>query len=146
MNSPPVSVESRSELAEACRIRQQVFVREQQIRAESDDDGLDSEAIHILILSGQTPVATGRLLVRGPEAITARIAVLPEHRGRGIGRMVVASLEKIAGERGANRVVLHPHSYLEGFYKGMGYATIAGREVVGTHELITMEKRLRGGQ
>jgi hypothetical protein len=59
---------------------------------------------------------------------------------------VVASLEKIVGERGANRVVLHPHSYLEGFYRGMGYSKIEGRAVVGTHELITMEKRLRGGR
>jgi len=125
-------------------IRLEVFVREQGIPAELDLDGKDQQAHQVLVCSAGRGVATGRVLVSdSAEAVLARIAVLPDFRGHGLGRIVVRELEAIAVEAGATSFRLHPHDYLERFYRDLGYGTVPGVDSVGGHQLITMTKRAR---
>lgn len=132
------------EMETTIAIRLEVFVREQGIPAELDLDGKDRQAQHVLISSAGRGVATGRVLVsESGEAVLARIAVLPDCRGHGLGQIVVRELEEIALEAGATSFRLHPHHYLERFYRDLGYFTVPGSEVVGGHELITMIKHAR---
>ncbi len=132
----------------ASDIRHRVFVEEQGIPEELDRDGLDADARHVLLFAAGQPVATGRFVLaagsdgEASEAILARIAVLPSHRGGGLGRRVVALLEAIAREAGARQATLHPHHYLEAFYASMGYRTVGGVEQVGPCRLLTMTKAL----
>jgi predicted GNAT family N-acyltransferase len=136
-------VRKPAELEQALTLRNEIFVQEQGIPAELDDDGLDDRAEHVLVLIDGRPVATGRLVVgKDGAGVLARIAVRSEIRGQGLGKLVVRELERIARERGARTLTLHPHSYLERFYSDLGYATIPGTDSVGGHELITMSKRL----
>ncbi len=129
------------EMEKAFAIRAEVFVREQGIPAELDLDGKDQLAHHVLVCSAGHGVATGRVLVsQSGEAELARIAVLPDYRGHGLGRMVVAELEAIAFHFGATVFRLHPHRHLERFYEDLGYTTVPGIDFVGGHELITMTK------
>lgn len=130
------------ELDSALRIRLRVFVEEQGISPEEDQDGLDAEAVHVLAWVEGAPVATGRVLLRGTHAVAGRIAVLPGHRGRGLGGAVVRALEDSAAGRGATSIALHPHQHLEAFYRALGYQLVDGTHTVGAHRLSTMVKAL----
>lgn len=124
-------------------IRRRVFVEEQGIPARLDADGLDEEAVHVLAFDGERAVATGRLVIpeTGP-GVLARIAVLPEYRGYGLGRSVVRELEAESRARGVRKLTLHPHVHLERFYADLGYAAAPGTTMAGEHELVTMTKTL----
>ncbi len=136
-------VSRTEELAAALEIRRRVFVEEQRIPAELDRDGRDDGAVHVLALDGDRPAATGRLvLTPSGEGVLARIAVLPDYRGGGLGRRIVEALEAEARRRGLAALSLEPHRYLERFYSELGYETVEGTSIVGEHELIHMAKRL----
>ena len=63
-------------------IRQRVFIDEQQVPEDLEWDALDETATHFLLYRAEQPVGTGRLLSDGH---IGRIAILPEHRGAGLG-------------------------------------------------------------
>ncbi len=131
------------EIDSALRIRERIFVQEQRIPAALDDDGLDASARHVLAYDGDRAIATGRLVADDEvHGTLARIAVLPEYRGRGLGRRVVAELEALALSQGLETVTLQPHTHLERFYEQLGYERSEGTSVAGEHELLTMTKRL----
>jgi predicted GNAT family N-acyltransferase len=134
-------VETATELEQALALRNEIFVQEQGIPAELDDDGLDGGAEHVLVLIDGRPVATGRLVFGdNGHGVLARIAVRLEMRGRGLGQVVVRELERIAARHGIGSLTLHPHRHLERFYGDLGYVTVPGTHRVGEHELITMSK------
>jgi putative acetyltransferase len=76
----------------------------------------------------ETPVGCGA--VRRIDEDTAelkRMFVAPSHRGRGIGRSIVAALEEEARTLGVRRVVLETGSRLDraiAMYTSLGYAPI----------------------
>ncbi len=131
------------DVAAALAIRRAVFTDEQGISPALEADGHDGDAEHVLIRDGVTPVATGRLRIgKERNGILARIAVIPSHRGHGLGKRVVTELEAVAAAHGVTRVSLWPHRYLEAFYASMGYETAGASEVVAGHDLILMHKDL----
>lgn len=136
-------VETAQELSQALDIRRRVFVEEQQIPAEREQDGRNPEAFHVLALIENQPIATGRLVIPSEaEGILARIAVLPLYRRQGIGTKIVEELEKLAYDAGVRHLVMTPHDYLESFYHRLGYHKIPGEKQVAAHRVITMEKFL----
>lgn len=97
----------------------QVLQTEQGFPHDVNIDGLDAAAMHILILNDDVPVATARLTVSAEgEGKIARIAVLPSHRGRGLGKRLILSLESIARHRGLHSLYIEPHAYLDRFFTG----------------------------
>ena len=144
MNRPDERwAQTASDVTLALAIRRRVFVEEQGIPAALDDDGLDDHAQHLLVEFAGAVAATGRLQVDGRLAKLSRIAVEPSQRGTGIGSFVVAALEHRAMALGCRQATLHPHMYLEGFYRSLGYEVVEGSEIVaGTHRLIEMIKDL----
>ncbi len=135
-------VTHEDELTACQALRHQIFVVEQGIPAHLDADGLDDDALHSIAYEGDLAVATGRLVVSGGHGVLARIAVVPSHRGQGLGQRIVQHLESMARERGVPEVSLHPHAHLERFYRRLGYEKVPGTSVVGAHRLITMVKSL----
>jgi predicted GNAT family N-acyltransferase len=53
-----------------------------------------------------------------------QVAVKPELRGQGIGRMLVHASEAFAGERGLQQLTLHARESVVGFYERLGYGRI----------------------
>jgi predicted GNAT family N-acyltransferase len=135
-------VDDAAGLAAAQAIRVAVFVEEQGIPRELELDAIDATATHVLALADGEPVATGRVHGDGPTAVIARIAVLPGHRGRGIGARIVGMLEDLARQQSFETAELSPHYYLEDFYDRLGYRRIPGEESVAGHRLIRMRKGL----
>lgn len=142
-----IRVATPAELEAVKHIRKIVFTEEQNIPASLDNDGLDEGSIHGIIIHHQSNriAASGRLYIKPHStlAVLARIAVLQEFRGKGLGKEVVRFLETVAKAKGATHAELHPHKYLSKFYADMGYRLANEEETnVGEYTLLTMVKNL----
>ncbi len=111
--------------AEARRIRELVFVREQGVPLALEMDDQDAHCDHALALTDDgRAVGTGRLL---PDAHIGRMAVLKEWRANGVGALLLQALIEQARQRGHTRVCLNAQSYAAGFYRRYGFE-VSGSE------------------
>ncbi|WP_318480634.1 GNAT family N-acetyltransferase [Photobacterium leiognathi] len=99
-------------------VREQVFIQEQQIDPEIEFDGLDSEAVHVLVMDGEQPLGTGRILADGH---IGRIAIMKAARGQGLGAKVVQALVEYAQQQGYPRVDLGAQTHAVDFYRKLGF-------------------------
>ena len=130
-------------IIESQKIRNEVFVQEQDIPIELDLDGWDDNSYHALAYDNNQVVGVARLaLTENNKAVLARVAVLKEFRGFGIAsKMVKASLLK-AENLNIRNIDIYPHEHLKGFYESFGFKYIEKSEIVGNHQLIKMRKTL----
>lgn len=106
----------RSELLE---IRIQVFVKEQGVPLEEEEDALDSGSIHLIVYtSSRKAAATGRLT---PKGWIGRMAVLKEYRGLGLGLSVLKELTALGFKHGLTEIWLSAQTHAIPFYEKLGY-------------------------
>ncbi|MEO1477722.1 MAG: GNAT family N-acetyltransferase [Bacteroidota bacterium] len=112
----------------ARQIRHAVFVVEQACPPEEEWDAFDFEATHLLGVLDDEPVATARWrtveTADGPTAKLERFAVLASHRGRGLGRGLVAQTLADAEAAGHRRFAMHAQAHLADFYTSMGFQRV----------------------
>ncbi len=104
------------------QIRQQVFIDEQQVPEALEWDDTDDIADHYLaVLPDNTPVAVARMFSTLSEtAHIGRMAILPEYRGRGIGRTLLNRLiQDAAGQFQELRLSAQQHAVP--FYQRSGF-------------------------
>ncbi|HKP61070.1 MAG TPA: GNAT family N-acetyltransferase [Polyangiales bacterium] len=100
-------------------IRRRVFVDEQHVPIELEQDGLDPECVHVLAEDqGGQPIGTGRL--RGDGRI-GRMAVLADQRGGGVGAVILRALTDAARARGLRELELHAQTSAQAFYEREGW-------------------------
>ena len=104
------------------RVRERVFVEEQGFSTEAEWDGRDDDAVHFLAMTeaGQ-PIGTARLLATGQ---IGRVAVLPAHRRRGIGRSLLDAAVAAAAENGLRRVYLNAQLEALALYRRAGFTPV----------------------
>lgn len=107
---------------DARMIREEVFVKEQRFQDEFDD--MEVKALHLVLYNGGgEPIATARMFPLGDGGYKyGRIAVRREYRGQGLGRVLLAQLEKRTRELGGRCAVLGAQRQAQGFYERCGYA------------------------
>lgn len=110
---------------EARQVRTDVFLKEQRIALELEQDAADETAIHAVARNRLgVAVATGRLLRHAPGVgRIGRMAVHRVLRGSNLGRDVLRALMKAATERGDHEVLLHAQRNAQGFYARLGFVT-----------------------
>lgn len=100
-------------------VRKAVFVIEQGVPEEIEEDEDDPRSAHFLARDGAgEPVGTARLL---PEGRIGRVAVLREWRSRGVGRALMQAAMAAWGERGGGSLRLHAQSHSIPFYASLGF-------------------------
>ena len=99
-------------------IRKTVFIDEQHVPKELEWDGADMACTHFLATLDSTPVATARLT---PQGQIGRMAVLREHRGKGIGSRLLAAATEQAKLTGHTQVFLHAQVSVIDFYQQHGF-------------------------
>jgi predicted GNAT family N-acyltransferase len=129
--------------AKAYALRHAVFVVEQGVPAELERDEHDETAFHLVALSGDRVVATGRLVRQeGGVGRVGRMAVAARSRRGGLGERVLAGLEEKAKEEGLTAVELHAQVYVEAFYLRHGYARVGEPFVEAGIDHVVMRKPL----
>ena len=125
MNPPSASVAGPADRPEIAALRTRVFVEEQGVPPEIEQDAADETAVHALSrdAAGRV-VATGRLLVRGTAATIGRMATDASVRGRGHGSAVLEELHRQAALRGVTEVELHAQVSARRFYERVGYTAV----------------------
>lgn len=102
-------------------IRNTVFIEEQGFEREYDE--IDSISTHIVIYDEGTALGTCRVFF--DEALgcyhTGRIAVLKEHRGKGLGRVLVTEGERVAKAKGGKEIYIGGQVRVKDFYERLGY-------------------------
>ena len=100
-------------------VRRAVFIEEQSIPESEEWDEIDPLARHVLaVAANRDAVGTGRL---EPTGKIGRVAVLPQHRGTGVGRLIMGHLVNQATESGFTSVYLHAQVSAAGFYERLGF-------------------------
>lgn len=99
-------------------VREQVFIQEQHIDPEIEFDGLDTQAVHVLVVDGEQPLGTGRILANGH---IGRIAIMQAARGQGLGVKVVRALVEYAKQQGYPTVDLGAQTHAVDFYRKLGF-------------------------
>jgi predicted GNAT family N-acyltransferase len=139
-------VATAADLPEVAALRTRVFVDEQGVPPEIEQDAADAAAVHVLSRddTGRV-VATGRLLVDGDTAGIGRMAADAAVRGRGHGAAVLAELHRQAVLRGVAEIELHAQVSARGFYERAGYTAIGEVYQEAGIDHVTMRRRLAHG-
>lgn len=104
------------------RIREAVFINEQGVAAKLEFDGLDDNAVQVLIADNKGHyVGTGRMLDDGH---IGRIAILPKARGQGLGAKVVQALVAEAIRLNYSGVYLNAQTHALAFYFKLGFSLL----------------------
>lgn len=132
------------------RIRDQVFLMEQQISREEEYDGRDTVCVHGLVFCDGQAVGTGRLDVEKSGKV-GRLAVLKEYRRRGLGSTLMKTLEEEALARNLSRVWFHAQVSAIPFYEKLAYQIVseefeeAGISHVVMQKILGLESNSRDG-
>ena len=147
----PVEVlraEAEWQRAGAYSVRIQGMNRQHHISLREEFDEHDGDGTkYIVLLDDGYPAATCRFYEVGPECVVlGRVVVLPEYRGRGLGRKVVEEAERWIGELGYRKIVIDSRLVAVPFYEKLGYAPVDGTVVrSGSFDCIRMRKDLMPG-
>lgn len=115
-------VEWQNHREDLLAVRFAVFVEEQGVPAEMEEDAEDPSSTHLLARDTcGVPIGCGRLLEGGA---IGRMAVLADYRGQGIGGRLLRKLLDIATESGLSRVTLHAQCSAQGFYEQAGFRPV----------------------
>lgn len=117
------------DFAQAYAVREIVFIREQQVPPELEQDEEDHTCWHWLCVDSQTQsaVATGRVVSypehgnSKPVAKIGRVAVLKTHRGYGLGLSLMKSILADLPGLGFNETILDAQTHALGFYERLGF-------------------------
>ncbi len=117
-----LSVGPTDDIAVCAALRRAVFIEEQGVPEEVEQDGRDAEAHHVLATLGGRPVGCARILAEGATGKIGRVCVLPAHRGQGIGlALVAACLDLMRELPGLRRAELGAQTHALGLYERLGF-------------------------
>ncbi len=106
-------------------MRKTVFVDEQQVPEHIEIDDKEEEASHFIAYSEGHAVGAARMRLDHKLAKAERVCILPSHRGRGIGRLLMKEIEREAVRQGAAVMALNAQTHAADFYTALGYRIVS---------------------
>lgn len=141
-------VTTEADLAVCLMIRRRVFIDEQGVDEALEMDAYDrigerNPCTHYLALSDGVPVATCRCLRKDGGAVKLqRFCVRPEWRGKGVGRELLALLEKNGRGQGVTRFEMGAQCHAVPFYQKCGYTVTSEQFMDAGIPHVKMKKEL----
>ena len=120
-------VQTSAEREAVFAVRMTVFVEEQAVPPEEELDAYDVAAAHFLARLASDPdpsgiVGTARLIDKGHSVgKIGRVAVLRNHRGHGVGALLMRRVEQAARSTGYTELILEAQCHALPFYEKLGY-------------------------
>lgn len=126
------AIDNSKDLELSIEIRKKVFVDEQGVSSQLENDGLDNiekiyanNAVVIIGYLNERPIATARMVVYQEDKKiwkVGRVSVLKKFRGMGYGKLIMESIHRAANDNQANQLILHAQLDVVPFYLGLSYA------------------------
>ena len=136
-------VASDEELRGAFEVRRRVFIQEQGVPEDLEYDGLDEEALHMVVKNGERVIGTARVrFLTTNQAKIERMAVLRPFRRKGIGRNIISFLKRELESKQIEHVVLHAQCEVIPFYKSCGFEEIGPTFWEAGIKHVKMQRRL----
>lgn len=135
-----VTLKTKDNRADADRIRQLVFLDEQQFSSEFSQDD-DHFKYITLYLDGEC-VGCVRYKVEGHKGILGRLAVLKSYRGLGYGKVLVSATEEALKNEKIKEIHLHAQEPKISFYQSLGYESYGEFEMDEYMPHVWMKKEL----
>jgi len=136
-------VQNPSDLQQAFKLRQKVFVDEQKVPVSMELDESDHQAIHVIAKDDNQVVGTGRMVIDGNRGRIGRVAVDKLYRRQGIGEEIMKTLELQALALELKEIYLHAQIYVQKFYEKLGYYPRGSIFVEANIEHLEMYKKLQ---
>ncbi|MEG0768268.1 MAG: GNAT family N-acetyltransferase [Clostridia bacterium] len=118
--------------ADALALRMDVFVREQGFSEALETDALDAQSYHAVLYEKGDLVATGRLYYEGDAFHIGRFCVRKDHRGQGLGDLLLRMMLDKALQHHAARFRIDAQTQAVPFYARYGF-TACGPEYLEEH-------------
>jgi predicted GNAT family N-acyltransferase len=106
----------------AFALRREVFVLEQNVPEDEENDAYDLTATHFVAIEAGEVVGALRLIILPEHVKIGRVAVRRSSRGRGIAKALIAHAMDHARILGHKRFYLTAQSDKLGFYEALGFA------------------------
>lgn len=120
MNISVIKIKTKEEKELAFKIRNQVFVIEQQVDASEEYDEEDELSTHFLAFLNGEPCGTARWRFKEKGVVKLeRFAVLESHRGKGLGAALVKAV--LNDLPLADKVMMHAQLHALPFYEKQGF-------------------------
>ncbi|NCB00533.1 MAG: GNAT family N-acetyltransferase [Spirochaetia bacterium] len=132
--------QNQKELLVKCiAIRREVFIEEQSVPFEIEQDGLDTMSSHLLIEKEGVPIATMRMRRTDEGIKLERIAVLKSFRGLGVGKILVNNaINHLREEEHQAKIYLHAQESATQFYTTLSFVFTEEKTVEGGINHVTM--------
>ena len=137
-----IRIDLTDDIAACQAVRYAVFVEEQGVAVEIEQDGKDEIAHHILAQLNGIPIGAARILITGESGKIGRVCVLPAHRGKGLGAgLIRACLDHLRTLPRATRAELGAQTHALPFYEKLGFSAFGPEfvEINTPHQM--MEQR-----
>lgn len=122
-------ISDNNQLRMAFAIRQKVFVEEQNVDHNIEYDEFERISTHLLAYFNNTPVGTARWRHTANGIKLERFAVMPSHRGKGIGSALLSTALSKVITSNDKTIYLHAQNQVISFYKKFGFV-VEGEEFV----------------
>jgi predicted GNAT family N-acyltransferase len=117
-----ISTEWNSHRDALRKIRDQVFIHEQNVSVEDEWDDKDEAATHFLVFSEELAVGCARVFIEEGDFHIGRVAVLAEYRQLGVGRKLMQHVVSWCKQQNPDYgVYLHAQTTRIGFYQHLGF-------------------------
>jgi predicted GNAT family N-acyltransferase len=103
-------------------VRTTIFIEEQQVTPVFEWDEIDADAVHLLAIYENQPIACLRII---NFKIIGRMAVLKNWRGVGLGASLLLKAVNICKNHGSKYIRLSAQTHAIGFYKKAGFKQIS---------------------
>ncbi|MEN5201385.1 GNAT family N-acetyltransferase [Pseudomonas wadenswilerensis] len=108
--------------ADIRRIREAVFIAEQNVPPELEWDADDNTAVHFLAMEGDYAIGTARLL---PDGHIGRVSVLKDWRGLKVGDALMQAVIVEAQNRDLKQQMLSAQVHATPFYERLGFKVVS---------------------
>ncbi len=132
--------------AGAYSVRIQGMNRQHHISLRDEFDEYDKDGTkYIVLLDDEYPVATCRFYeLNFGSVLLGRVVVLPEYRGKQLGRMVINEAEKWIKELGYKEIFVDSRVTAVGFYEKSGFKKVDDKVIKSWNfDCIRMRKLLK---
>ena len=104
------------------KIREMVFINEQNVPIELVKDKYDETAKQFLLIYNEKPVATARMLKKNSKTgKIGKVAVLKEYRGKNFGKIIMEKILDHCRNSGITEIMLDAQTHVIPFYNKLGF-------------------------